>query len=266
MQLTTINLNRNLVWSVICLGLVALVLVVTAPPLLIAAFAGNPDELQVASALQTRLTGHQDALSDHQARFNGRSVFYKPFPTPKPTPPRDRPVERETTRVVPPQPTGPPPPPINYTGPSVMAILGDEVWFTNPVRGEAPLRIKVGEEAAGITVNSVDPPWRINVNYKDGGPYDVPLFDLRSFLTDAAESARIDPPPGLIEAPRTPPATPPGDSEMTPPGGSDNPGGAASGDPDAASGAESTDGGTTAAESESRGVSSPTAPPAGGGA
>ena len=280
MQFANLNLNRSLVWSVICLGLVALVLIVAAPPLLDAAFASSPDELQVASALQTRLTGHEEALNQHQARFNGRSVFYKPLPKPKPVPQRDRPVVLDTTPAEPPKPPGPPPPNPIYTGPSIMAILGDEVWFTNPSRGEPPLRIKVGEEAADIKVNSVDPPWRINVNYRDGGPYDVSLFDLKSFLTDATESTQVAPPPGLIEAPRTPPVTPPDAAGSTPPDGSDNPEGAAAGAAGAASGGESTDGGAaadpagaggasapggSAAETAAPGVSSPQAVPAGGG-
>ncbi len=206
MQIMNLTLNRSFLWSALSIGLMALVFFATVPSLVSAMFTRGPDDLQVASSLQGHIDNHGRQLEIYLARFDGRSIFYRPRPTPKrtvapPLPPRPEP-KAQTREDKPPRPAPPPP---TYTGPSIMAIFGDEVWFVNPQHDQPPLRIKVGEEQLGLEVLSTDPPWMVNVRYRKG-EYDVNLFELKSFFTDTSDT-EIPNPPGLIDAPAETPAT-----------------------------------------------------------
>lgn len=214
MQPLNLNLNRSFAWSAISLAFIALVLVFTAPPLLVAAFTASPDELQVASALEDHLAAHDKAMDVYRARFDGRAVFYKPLPTPRYTPPPPKPPTRETEPA--PAPTRPKPDPISptYTGPSIMAILGNEVWFSNPRPNEPPMIISVGEEDGGVEVLAVDPPWSARLRYRRG-EYDVSLFELKEFLSESPERP-VPPPPGLVEVPPKAADNPPADTGSAP--------------------------------------------------
>jgi hypothetical protein len=136
------------------------------------------------------MTGHEDSLATYRARFDGRSVFFKPD-QPRPDMPERRPDPTPTRIEVPLSDI--PATPSSYTGPTIRALLGDTVWF------HGGLRVAAGEEAEGVRVISVNAPWSATVAYA-GGEYDVPLFEnLTPFFRDPGAD-NSSPPPGLIEA------------------------------------------------------------------
>ncbi|MCZ6836325.1 MAG: hypothetical protein O7G85_11170 [Planctomycetota bacterium] len=197
-----LKLNPSLAWSLASVALIALMLFYTLPSVMAAAFSSNPDELQVATTLEGHLETHREALTLYQDRFNGRSVFFKPLKTPTRTKPR--PTHKAPEPIVDQNPTPPKEDPIpkQYTGPSVMAILGDEVWFVNPQRNSSPLRIRLGEEQSGIKILEVNAPWSVKVGYQRG-EFKVSLFEVKEFLADASEApaaTKVDVPQGLIES------------------------------------------------------------------
>lgn len=76
----------------------------------------------------------------------------------------------------------PPPAPLTYGGPSLIAILGDEAWFSTSDR----LRLKPGDaEVNGLAVVSLDPPWSATVMWR-GGQFTLELFKRDAFKPDSA--------------------------------------------------------------------------------
>ncbi len=133
---------------------------------------GSIDNLIVAHA------GNMDADID---RFNGRSFFYLPPVKRRPPPPPPPPPV--VTAPAPPPPPPPPTYPSNYTGPKLIAILGEEAWFrkTSSLKygvEDPKTRIRIGEMIHGIELLSTNPPRGIEVKYNDGGPYEVSLIDM----------------------------------------------------------------------------------------
>lgn len=206
MQIMNLTLNRSFFWSAASLALIAAMLVMTVPSLLAATVTRSPDDLQVASALQDHLGKHAEQIELYQERFNGRSIFYTPLPTPKPRAPVRRPPTQTAREDSKPEPETrrDPPIPSNYNGPSIKAIFGDEVWFAGSLGNEPPLRIQVGETKNGIEIVETDPPWKVKVKYQRG-EFDVNLFEVKEFLNDKSPKD-VPNPPGLIEAPQDPPA------------------------------------------------------------
>jgi hypothetical protein len=83
-------------------------------------------------------------------------------------------------KVVAPPP--PPPAPLSYGGPSLIAILGDEAWFSTADR----LRLKPGDpEVNGLVVVSLDAPWSATVIWR-GGQFTLELFKRDAFKPDSA--------------------------------------------------------------------------------
>ncbi len=121
--------DRLLIASAGSIVLAVVVVAVQLPAVLAAVFGSGMGKDQPQEVLAKLMDEHDTEMSTYQARFNGRSLFFKP-PAPAPPP---RPVPPPPDEDPPP----PPPPPAStvYTGPSVVAILGDEVWFRAPRRG-----------------------------------------------------------------------------------------------------------------------------------
>lgn len=123
------------------------------------------------------------------ARFNGRSAFFKPIRIAPPTPPAppDPPipaiVERKEVEYVPPAPVAPP----TYTGPSLIAIIGDEAWFRGSGSGaKAVIRLLAGEEQDGLKLVSTMLPSMVTVEHRTG-IYEIDLFSVEEpfFRTDS---------------------------------------------------------------------------------
>ena len=173
--------DRLLIASAGSIVLAVVVVTVQLPAVLVAVLGSGMGNDEPQEVLAKLLKEHDTEVSTYQARFNGRSLFFKPpapAPRPRPVPP---PRDEE---IIPPPPR---PPSTVYTGPSVVAILGDEVWFRSPRDGVSSLRIQVGDQQEGITVLAANAPWSVRLGY-ERGEYDIELF-ARTF-------------PGLLDSPR----------------------------------------------------------------
>jgi hypothetical protein len=108
-------------------------------------------------------------------RFNGRSAFYNPISIIPPRPiVNEEPEEEAPTEPVEIIPTGPPAAPSNYTGPPLIAIIGEEAWFRST--GTSPvIRLREGEEKDGLKLVKTMQPSSVKVEHRRG-EYDVPLF------------------------------------------------------------------------------------------
>lgn len=198
--------NQLVIANVATLLVALVILAVQLPAVLEAAFGpglGTDEPREVVTQL---IKVHDEEMERYQRRFNGRSLFFKPtrrLPSPPPPPPPGpadvEPAPPETPPELPASPV--------YTGPSVIGILGDEVWFRAPRAGKGGLRIRVGEEPReGITVLATNPPWSVKLAYQRGE------YDIDVWKTDFPSIERSAPPrqpiPGLVDAtPPTPPAT-----------------------------------------------------------
>ena len=196
--------NQLVIANVATLLVALVILAVQLPAVLEAAFGpglGTDEPREVVTQL---IKVHDEEMERYQERFNGRSFFFMP---PRKLPPRKLlPVVKVAPDEPPETPAASPPSPV-YTGPSVIGILGDEVWFRAPRPGEGGLRIRVGEEPQeGITVLATNPPWSVTLAYQRGE------YDIDVWKTDFPSIERSAPPrqpiPGLVDAtPPTPPAT-----------------------------------------------------------
>lgn len=184
------TMNGPLTWSLLFIIVAAIAVVMALPALLGAVFSPGTGKAAVDTKFAELMDAHESSLAAYRARFDGRSVFFKP-PQPRPTTPARRPDPTPSRPDVPEPDT--PQTPSSYTGPTIRALIGDTVWF------HGGQRVAVGEEANGVQVLSVDAPWSATVAYL-GGEYDVPLFEnLTPFFRDpTTDSSTL--PPGLIEA------------------------------------------------------------------
>ena len=194
--MTRLRLKGPLGVSLAASLLIAMSLVVRLPPMFTSLVVGGPGAVD-DGMLEGLLAQHDDVIRLDLQRFAGRSVFFTPPQQPRPRPVVPEPDPEPVENPEPVEDPGPPPPPSSYTGPAIIAILGDEAWFRRSFGAEAVLRIRVGEERDGIRVLATEAPWTVRLAHA-GGEYDVPVFHFESpFL-------REDPPtmpgaPGLID-------------------------------------------------------------------
>jgi hypothetical protein len=136
-----------------------------------------------AARIEELLRGHEADRAAYLARFKGRSLFFMPAApaTPRPPPP-PRPDVPESVPTV----EGPRTPPLQYHGPSIVYILGDEVCF------HGGLRVRVGEEKDGLKVIASNPPWSVFVGHS-GGEYEVELLK-RTFPGLETDPSRVQRP------------------------------------------------------------------------
>ncbi|MHC4219059.1 MAG: hypothetical protein ACYSU7_11455 [Planctomycetota bacterium] len=182
-----ITINTPLVVSVAFIAAAAIMILLQLPPLLGAMFTPRPAADPTQPRLALYLAGHDDNQVTYRARFDGRSLFFKPQPKRRPPPP---PPTRDDTVERPP----PPLPPVDrtYKGPSVRFVLGDEVWFHDGVK------VRVGDEGSnGVTVIESNPPWSLKLGH-GGGEFDIELFE-RSFPGLAEEAETPRPLAGLVQ-------------------------------------------------------------------
>lgn len=146
------------------------------PPLASALLSPRPTDVDLDGRFTRYAELHEELASEQIARFDGRSFFFAPKPPPGWSPPRpavETPPPRPRTEPTDPTPPPPPPPPVRYTGPDVVGVDGQSVYFD-----KSGIRIGVGEtnDELGITVLSVDgAPWTVKISYRDT-EFDLPLF------------------------------------------------------------------------------------------
>ncbi len=184
-----LGLNTTLLVNIAAIAVATVVFAANLPTLLGAVLSPRLGDEKTVSLLSQYLAVHDTDLVQYQQRFNGRSVFFKPIPPRIPLPPRPVPVEI----VVAPSEPLPPPIPAEYTGPSIVFVLGNEVWFTDG------LTLSVGEEDQGVKVLSCDPPWTVRLAHADG-EYDIVLLE-RSFPGFETASREPQPTPGIVRVP-----------------------------------------------------------------
>ncbi len=172
--------NIPLVTSVAAIVFAALVMVTEVAGLISAALTPGVGEDPTAARLNEYLAVHDAVMKTYRDRFEGRSLFFKPKPPPPPKRPKPLVVDRGDD----PPPPPPPKTPASYTGPSVIFVVGDEVWFH---KGR---HASVGEEVDGVTVIASDPPWTVTLGHA-GGEYEIPLF-RKGNLFENAPSVKSD--------------------------------------------------------------------------
>ncbi len=158
--------NIPLVTSVAAIVLATLVMVTQVVGLVSAALTPAVGEDRTRSRLNEYLDEHVEGMTTYRERFDGRSLFFKPKPPPRPKKPPPPVVDRGDD---PPPPPAPPQAPRLYGGPSVIFVVGDQVWFHNGRYAS------VGEEVDGVKVIASDPPWSVTL-FHAGREYEVPLF------------------------------------------------------------------------------------------
>ncbi len=183
-----LHLSRPLLLSTAGLVVAGIVLVVPLPGLLAAMFTTSIGDDSASENMQAYLVAHDRDLATYRERFEGRSLFFRPpAPAVKPAP---KPRSENKTEA----PPTPPPIPMTYGGPAVIAVIGDQVWF----KSKDNLKLRVGEEGAGVKVLASNPPWTVKLAYA-GGEYDVPVFkDYQT--TFSSNSLTERPTPGIVFA------------------------------------------------------------------
>ncbi len=181
------SLVTSLVAIAIGLGAVAVEL-----PSLTSAVATPSWEDDGTDAFASVDASHRRQAEVNARRFNGRSPFIvpsRPKTRPAPRAPRPEPRPTEPTREVPKVETGPP---ATYTGPKVVGVAAELVFFENGSE------ILVGTETDGVAVLAILGPRRVRLGHK-GGEYEVDFF-----ATDASkvfEQFRASSGDGVLGAP-----------------------------------------------------------------
>lgn len=196
--------NAPLITSIAAIGIIVLIAGTMLPPLFAATFGSSASGQDPSEQIAMHIDRHNQLRTEYEARFNGRSVFFRPQPPPPPPRVVERPREEPTPRRDP-TPREPPPepgPPETYQGPPVSIVLGDQVMFQGGSARGPGTWIGVGEEKIGIEVLATNAPRSVTVRYQRG-EYEVPVFDSATpFLLDSSmEGEALD---GLILAPATP--------------------------------------------------------------
>lgn len=166
-----VGMNGPLALSLIVLAITCIFVLSSAAALFTSAFGRGIGDADPDAELGRLVAKHEEAMKTWQARFDGRSVFFKP-PAPPPPPRKDLPIEKPPEVVVDPTPVIDP----VYRGPSIAFAVGESVYFSPMTANERFLKVRVGEEKSGLKVISCNLPWSVKVGYK-GGEYDVPLFN-----------------------------------------------------------------------------------------
>ncbi|MHC4415337.1 MAG: hypothetical protein ACYS0G_08645 [Planctomycetota bacterium] len=175
-----LGINTPFIVSTVAVVVAVAVLLMQLPPLLSTIVTTGLGQDQTVALVAEYMADHEADLETYRKRFDGRSLFFRPQP-----PRRDRPIARTSPEPPPePAPAGPPP---SYTGPSVLFVLGDEVYF------HGGMRLRVGEEDEGVRVVATNPPWSVTLAYR-GRDYPIELFK-RTF-------------PGLVANPPSSRSTP----------------------------------------------------------
>lgn len=140
-------------------------LLISVPSLASAIFASGLNNQSGQGDLNAFLNNHEEDIGSYLNRFQGRSLFFRP---PAPRKVVKKPIAIPNT-VEKPIKLGPP---TTYTGPKVIGVFGNVVWFRDN------LKIPAGEESSGVKVLEINAPWSVKLAHA-GGEYDVPIFSDR---------------------------------------------------------------------------------------
>ncbi len=174
----------------------------SVPPLVAAIFAPGLDEDRTRERLTELLADHEQDRAMYEDRFDGRSLFVKPSPPPTTRIEAPRQQEPEPQMVE----QSAPPVPSSYAGPSILFVLGDEVWFHNG------MKLRVGQEDQGVKVIASSAPWSVRLGH-GGGEYDVQLFQKTNpGMMDSPKAHR--PTPGLVLVKKPPQEDPTNDRQQ----------------------------------------------------
>jgi hypothetical protein len=170
-------------------------------PSLTSALSTSSWEDDGTDAFATVDESHQRQAEVNARRFGGRSPFVVPSrPRTRPAPPPPRPDIRpaEPVRETPKVDTGPP---ATYTGPKVVGIAAELVFFDNGSE------VIVGTEADGVAVLAILGPRKVRLGHK-GGEYEVDFLVTDSskvfeaFRASSGERVLGAPPEGRRESGR----------------------------------------------------------------
>jgi len=206
-----ISLNGPLAISLVAVSLVFLAVAVGFAGVVSSIFSGSIHDEQPRAVIDDLVVKHDKKTEEYAQRFNSRYIFYKPPPPPPPK--RDPPPEPPKPVVEDTKPAGPP---ATYQGPSIVWVIGDDVYFNMlvPTQTEKYIRVRVGEERGGVKVLSTEKmPRTIRVAHM-GGEYDVKVFgdamtSSTLFPTSPRPSITV---PGFIPVGQPAPAVEPAES------------------------------------------------------
>ncbi len=176
-MITTEQLKGPLGWSIGSL-IVIFIFIVIAIASCISSLVIRISEKPTNNRMIALLERYDENTSTDIARFNGRSAFFKPIRIARSAPPPPpKKIVKDLPPPPPPAPVGPPPPPATYTGPPLIAIIGNEAWFRSGGMGSTPIiRLQIGEETNGLKLVNTLQPAMVTVEHLNG-TYEIQLFD-----------------------------------------------------------------------------------------
>lgn len=180
-------------WAALVLGGAALViLAMQGSKLARALFMPSAGVGDVRKTVEEQAQRYAASFDPQMAQINGRQLFLMPVPAPV--------IEVDDTPDEPIDTT--PRAPTVYTGPSVVAMINDVVWFSNGVR------VAKGDRDGDIKVIDIDAPWSAQVEWR-GSEFTVKLFDRDAVILPTSErsDSRRTPvvaAPALAPAPEKP--------------------------------------------------------------
>ena len=191
--------NRMFTLSVASLLAASVVVILQLPGIASALMVPSISDDTTPESLKDSLAKHEQVTALNRERFIGRSIFFTP-PAPKIVV-ADKPPEDAGP---PPEPVKPPPPeiPMEYGGPDIIALLGDQVH----VAGPKMIKLGVADEELGLTVLEFVPPWSVKVRWlKKPGNYAEGEYVVEMFNSDYEEVFAKGSPdettiPGLTQA------------------------------------------------------------------
>jgi hypothetical protein len=174
-MITLDKLKGPLGWSIAAL-IVLFVFLCIAFAAIISPFFAQAGDTPSNSRMVALVVQYDENNAADIARFNGRSAFFKPIRIARPTPPPPPKIEvADLPPPPPPAPVGPPPAPATYTGPKLIAIIGNEAWFRNGSGSSPVIRLQMGEEKDGLKLLSTLEPTMVKVQHRRG-TYEIDLF------------------------------------------------------------------------------------------
>lgn len=151
--------------SAIAIAIALIGIALRVPAVLQAVFAPKLGTDPTVDTIKNYVANHETSVATYAGRFDGRSLFFKPRAPIVKRPEPDRSVD-VSVDMTPPPPTAP----ASYSGPPIVGVVGDTVWFKKGVK------VRLGEEGNGITVLSLEGvPWEVRLGHL-GGEYDVKVF------------------------------------------------------------------------------------------
>jgi hypothetical protein len=166
--------------SIAALTLSAGFIAFSGAPVLTACMSASIRAADLSASKGSLISRHNNLTRQWQTRIGGRSLFFPPQPKSHPAIVVQQQIQPETK------------PPVifdpGYTGPSLIALVGNSAWFKPARVGESTLMLWQGQERLDLALVSTDSPWTARVRYH-GREYTLTLFDSHKsdpYLASAA--------------------------------------------------------------------------------